>query len=336
MNINIYKQSFSKKIFFVIAVLLCFLIILLLITKSLFAQNQVKKISNQNKPLIFTIKNGYSIDKISQDLYSAGLLNDILYFKIIMKIFYQDNAMAGSYFFDKQESIISLTNRISNGKFNVERVKVTIPEGSDAEEVAWIIMRKIPSFDAPRFLQVAKKNEGYLFPETYFFNITVTPQETYKTLRNEFDNKINSLKDKLNSSQREKLEKNLHQVIVMASLIEEEAKDSESRRIISGIFWKRLRNDWPLQVDASLVYVTGRASLELTKDDLILKSPFNTYINKGLPPQPISNPGLDSIIATLEPIETDFWYYLSDKDEKMHYARNLDEHKINRQKYLDK
>jgi UPF0755 protein len=122
----------------------------------------------------------------------------------------------------------------------------------------------------------------------------------------------------------------------MASIIEEEARTEETRRTIAGILWKRLDNGWPLQVDAAFAFVNGKKkSSELTVEDLAIKSPYNTYANKGLPPTPISNPGLDAISATIRPIATKYYFYLSDDDGNMHYAVTNAEHEANKAKYLE-
>ena len=130
---------------------------------------------------------------------------------------------------------------------------------------------------------------------------------------------------------------NKKEVLTLASLIEREAKHNEDRAIVAGILIKRGENDWPLQIDATVQYVLGRERNwwpQVTKRDLNTNSPYNTYKNKGLPPGPICNPGLASIKAVLYPKKTDFWFYLSDKTGKMHYARTNGEHNANIRKYL--
>ena len=121
----------------------------------------------------------------------------------------------------------------------------------------------------------------------------------------------------------------------MASLIEEEARTEETRRIIAGILWKRLDKGMLLQVDSAFAFVNGeKDSKDLSLDDLKIESPYNTYLHKGLTPTPISNPGLDAIKATVEPIATKYYFYLSDDDGNMHYAVTHDEHVANKFIYL--
>jgi UPF0755 protein len=133
-----------------------------------------------------------------------------------------------------------------------------------------------------------------------------------------------------------KFKKPLDEVVTMASIIEEEANGSlESKRVVSGILWKRISLKMPLQVDSPFVYYNGKNSYTLTKDDLAKDQPYNTYINKGLTPTAITNPGIDSIRAAITPTQTQYLYFLSDKKGGMHYAKTFDEHKQNRELYLN-
>ena len=120
----------------------------------------------------------------------------------------------------------------------------------------------------------------------------------------------------------------------MASLIEKEASGEKDRNIVSGILWKRIEKGIPLQVDAPFLYILGKESSELTKSDLSINSPFNTYKYKGLTPSPIGNPGLDSIKAAINPEDSPYLYYLHDAEGNIHYARTYSEHQKNIRTYL--
>ena len=116
--------------------------------------------------------------------------------------------------------------------------------------------------------------------------------------------------------------------------MEEEGRTTDVRRTIAGILWKRLDMGMPLQVDAAFLYINGKTTFQLATSDLTVASPYNTYLNKGLPPTPITNPGLDAISATVTPIKTPYLYYLTDKNGVMHYAATYDGHLANKEKYL--
>jgi UPF0755 protein len=150
-----------------------------------------------------------------------------------------------------------------------------------------------------------------------------------KTLSDTFQTKIASLESIIDS-----FGKPYSQVVIMASILEAEARKLEDRRVIAGILWKRIQMDMPLQVDAPFEYVSSKNTFTLTTADLRLDSPYNTYTRKGLPPTPIGNPGLEAIQAAVTPIESPYLYYLSDKNGVFHYAETHDGHVKNKAKYL--
>jgi UPF0755 protein len=143
-------------------------------------------------------------------------------------------------------------------------------------------------------------------------------EEAVKPLVQEFATSTRSMKD----------------IITMASIIEKEAGNKTDRRIISGILWKRIDEGMHLQVDVPFYYVMDIAEGGPTLKDLATESPYNTYINKGLPPGPITNPGLDSIRAALNPTPSEYYFYLADSNGVTHYAKTHDGHLANRVKYL--
>lgn len=178
------------------------------------------------------------------------------------------------------------------------QVRVTIPEGYTAKDIASRFNR-FKNFDKDIFLGITQGKEGYLFPDTYFLTGQETETEVVEKMESNFINKVGDIKK---------------DILIMASILEKEAKTEEDKKIISGILWKRLDAGMLLQVDASLDY--------------------NTYSYQGLPSEPICNSGLDSIQAALHPVDSPYWYYLSDKNGNIHYAKTFEEHKINKEKYL--
>jgi UPF0755 protein len=125
--------------------------------------------------------------------------------------------------------------------------------------------------------------------------------------------------------------------LILASLIEKEVPDSDERRLVAGILKKRLSYEIPLQVDAAFCYIKKPPCHPITAEDLTIDSPYNTYKYKGLPPGPISNPGEDAIRAVINPMPSDYWFYLSDPETRRTiFARTLDEHRQNRVKYLSR
>ena len=164
--------------------------------------------------------------------------------------------------------------------------------------------------------------EGYLFPDTYRVWESQLPQGLiYKQLHN-FENKTKNLVNKTN------LDK--HQLLILASILEKEGQTLQEKKMIARIFLNRLKINMPLQSDATINYITQGGRARPTNQDLQVDSKFNTYQNKGLPPGPICNPGLDSIKAAYNPADNDYYYYLHDKNGKIYYAHSLEEHKKNR------
>jgi UPF0755 protein len=123
-------------------------------------------------------------------------------------------------------------------------------------------------------------------------------------------------------------------IVTMASIVEREATSMNDRQIIAGILWKRIDMKYPLQVDPPFYYTLGKDSREITLKDLAADSPYNLYRHTGLSPTPISNPGLDSIYATLHPVKSPYMFYLSDRSGVMHYGKTYDDHLVNKEKYI--
>lgn len=179
------------------------------------------------------------------------------------------------------------------------------------------------------FLRSEISLEGYLFPDTYFIDSASFSSDTLinQMLQN-FQNRFTEeMQQQLANSGR-----TLYDTVIVASLIEKEVRTKGDLEIVSGIIWKRLDNDWLLGIDATLLYNEG--DNEITAEDLEKDTPYNTRLNKGLPPTPISNPGLASIQAALNPEESDYWFYLTDSEGEVHYAEDNAEHESNKAKYL--
>lgn len=278
---------------------------------------------------IFSVSKGSSLSAIAESLKDGGYIRSEFLFKAIVRaVFFSGrSAVAGDYVFEEPMSVLRLARRIVVGNFNLLAVKITIPEGLNKFEISEILEKNLPSFNKEEFLAMAK--EGYMFPDTYFFMPNITTDGIVYTLENNFNQKIQSVNEQI-----EKFGKPLDDVIKIASILETEARTTETRRTIAGILWKRLEKDMPLQVDVSFKYINGKTTFELTSDDLDIDSPYNTYKYAGLPPTPISNPGLDSIKAASDPLNTDYLYFLSDHEGNMHYGVTFEQHKENKFRYL--
>lgn len=280
---------------------------------------------------IITIKEGDTLSDVADKLKEQNVIRSPLWFEsIVIMLNSEKGALSGDYFLGRKENIFSIARRIANGDFNLNLVKVVIPEGATVDEIASIFEKKFDFFDKEEFLNFTAGKEGYLFPDTYFFLPNVKAKEVVRVLGNTFIEKLAEVDENIRA-----FGKPIDEIINMASILEKEARDMEERRMIAGILWKRLEIGMPLQVDAVFNYVNGKNSFTLTAEDLKEDHPYNTYINKGLPPTPISNPGLDSINAAINPIESDYLYFLSDKSGNMHYSKTFEEHVRKKKIYLN-
>lgn len=279
---------------------------------------------------IITVPEGLNLHRLSMQLEKDNVIRSPFWFRAMSIMLGGERTMkAGEYYFSKPTNPFTIAWRIFQGKHDIETVKITIPEGLAVKSISALFGEKFPYFDNPLFERMAP--EGFLFPDTYFMPVTATATSTIKIMRDNFIRKIFPLMPKVELSGR-----TLEEVITMASIIENEAKTKEDRAIVSGILWKRLKLGLPLQVDAAFSYVNGKTTKELTLDDLKIDSPYNTYLYSGLPPSPISNPGIESIEAALNyPTTTPYLYFLTGDNGRMYYSRTFDEHVANKQKYID-
>jgi UPF0755 protein len=281
---------------------------------------------------VVSVTNGKGVTKISQELQAKHIIRSpfwLINFIIVLR--HHRQIVGGEYYFSKPENVFHVAERLAKGDFQVEQIKTTVPEGVTAFDISDILLKNYPTFDASHFIMLAKNKEGYLFPDTYKFGSSVLPEKVIEVMTSNFAKKI---ADKNVQNSIHLFGKPLDQVLVMASILEGEARQMHTRQLVAGILWNRIRLGIPLQVDAAFRYVNGKTTAALTKDDLKIDSPYNTYIHTGLPPTPISNPGLESILAAVTPIQTDYIYFLTDKNGTMHYAKTLDEHAMNVNKYL--
>ncbi len=277
-----------------------------------------------------SIKEGMGLREVANVLKKESLIRSRTAFQIVVILIGGErNIKHGDYGFERRQNTIEIAWRLRNGKFDIEPRRVFIPEGATVREISILAGEKLHNFDRNKFIELSRENEGYLFPDTYFF----LPSDDAFAVRTRmllaFTEKMGPFMDKVRESGH-----SLHEIVTMASIIEEEAKTPDARRIISGILWKRIELGVPLQVDATFLYINGKNTFDLTLEDLRIDNPYNTYKYKGLPPGPISNPGMDAILAALEPIKTPYLYYLSDLDGNMHYGKTFEEHKVNKAKYL--
>ncbi len=308
----------------------------------------------------FIIEKGQGSSEISSNLAEAGLIKSKFLFDSLAVVKGEHNTLlAGTYDLSRGMNASEILDKLSSG--DVAKEVLTIIEGWDLRDIAWWFENKgmfqaeeifevvglpaVNGLEKEALAMVAKlvndfeflgekpaavSLEGYLFPDTYHIIKGATVEQNIRKMLSNFDKKIGAdLRAEI-----VKQDKSLFEILIMASLLEKEVQTLVDKKLVAGILWKRLVYGWPLQVDASLTYITGKASSGITKQDKENDSLYNTYKYYGLPLGPISNPGLESIEASVYYESNPYWFYLSKPDGETVFSKTLQEHNINRAKYL--
>lgn len=282
---------------------------------------------------VVRVEEGQTLREVAQHLSARNVIRFPALFIASVRYAHggDESVVAGDYFFSQRRNLFSVARAVATGDYGLVPHAVRVPEGASVTQMADLLEQELDSFDSEEFVRLGLPLEGYLFPDTYYFLPNVSERHVIETMNNNFREKIAEISEEIELSGH-----SLHEVVTMASIIEKEAENSDrARRTISGVLWKRISVDMPLQVDAVFPYIIGRNTFELTLEDLKVDSPYNTYRYKGLPPGPIANPGLASLKAAIDPIESDFLFYLADLNGRTHFAETFEEHKWNKRRYLD-
>ncbi len=316
-----------KRIIAVVVLILVFVII-----STFWWQNGVLPVNSQdNTPKIFVVKNGQGVREIANNLKTQGLIRDpVVFFLITKKDGLDKKIQAGDFRLNPSMNAYEVAESLTHGTLDIW---VTVPEGYRAEEIADILEEKIPNYDKS-WRSILNQNEGYLFPDTYLIPRDADIDTIISIFKSNFQTKYDSIKS-LKSNSLTKA-----QTVILASLVEREARLEDDRPLVASVIYNRLGIGMKLDIDATLQYALGFQEDEkrwwkkgLTSEDKRINSPYNTYTNPGLPPAPISNPGLSAIKAALNPAQTDYLYYITDKSGKNRYATNLEGHNSNIENY---
>ncbi|WP_442854437.1 endolytic transglycosylase MltG [Bacillus sp. FJAT-29937] len=304
---------------------------------------------DNNKEMKIEIPIGSSTTSIGKILESNGIIKDARVFKYYVKLKNETGFMAGEYSLKPSMTIPEIIGSIKTGKVVEEVVfKVTIPEGKQLKQIAGIIAEKtnrnadevIQKLNDQDFIKAMMAKypdvltddilnanimyplEGYLFPATYpFYKEDPTIEEIIGVM---LDKTASVLREY--GSEMEAQNLSVHQLLTMASLIEEEATEKVDRDQIASVFYNRMETGMPLQTDPTVLYAQGEHKDRVLYKDLEVDSPFNTYKYPGLTPGPIANAGVSSIEAALAPAESDFLYFLATSTGEVLFSKTLDEH----------
>lgn len=294
---------------------------------------------------VFIIKKGETLNSIADNLFRKNLISDIGAFKIYSRLSNLDkNIIAGKFILHKSMTIPEILTTLSSQEKS--ETVITIPEGYTVKEINDTLLKegliannefemavkqfnsyeKYPFLNEEAIKDLPYPLEGYLFPDTYFIDpLNFYSENLIQLMLNNTASKLKEL-DIIDSP-------NLQETIIMASIVEKEVMTEKDAPIVAGILLKRYKENWQIGADATLLYLKN--DREIDYYDLQEDSPYNTRKKIGLPPGPISNPGLVSLRATVHPEDSPYYYYLTTLDTgEVIYAETNDQHNANKRKYL--
>ena len=311
---------------------LCSLAILCLIV-SLIGVFLVSPPTSSGEVVNFDIPTGSNSRRIARRLIAEKLIRSEHAFRLVVR--YRGigkRLQAGTYVLRRNMSLSDILDEFEKG--HVTLVSWTVPEGLTMVAIA--VLWETNGFGTAAAFQEAfdavgllkrygledKTVEGYLFPNTYTFAKGTTAEKVVEIMLREFKKQWIEAFDE----EARDLGRTQHEIVTLASIIEKEAQSESERPRIASVFHNRLKRGWRLQADPTVLYVLENPERLLTKADLGVDSPYNTYMYKSLPPGPIANPGIDSIIAALRPEKTKYLYFVAIGDGKHHFSKTLSEH----------
>jgi UPF0755 protein len=298
----------------------------------------------------FTVQEGERGQGIAERLVEEGVISSEFFFRVYVRLS-DATLQAGSFEFEKGMNIHSVVNAL--GDASVEEVQITIPEGYTAEQIGDVVTDAFSGITeedwelatgsegvwmttalAPLVIPSAQGLEGYLFPDTYRFRADVSAQEIVDTMITTLKRRIAEQGIVLPESGVFGNGFTTHEMLTLASIVQREVLSVPDMKTVAGIFYTRMQIGMALQADSTVNYITGKKDPGVSLEDSRIESAYNTYTVLGLPPGPISNPGIDAIVATLEPSDSNYLYFLTDPEGNVHYASSFEGHISNRQ-YLD-
>jgi len=323
-------------------IIICFIILLVWVIGSIFFS-----VSDSNGEKLFIIESGESIDSIAKRLVDNGYINSSLVFKSYLQVSDKGGQIkAGEHYLSGGMSVADIINKLIVPTAQQDK-QITLIEGWSnfdiADYLADSMGMQVNDFLAAANLDysdyewlpkksLANYTQGYLFPDTY----RILPQSSSKDIVDKLLNTFNSkvylpLQSSINGSSL-----SLHEIVTLASIVEAEVSLDSDRQLVADIFIRRLADNYPLQSDATVNYVTKSGRSQSTIKDTQIDSPYNTYKYAGLPPGPIGNPSLSSIKAVLNPVANTYYFFLTTNDDgRVIYSRTYEEHLQNKAKYLD-
>lgn len=308
------------------------------------------------------IEEGLGVKQISASLVEIGYIHSDYWFRTYAwQKGVEEEFIAGTYTLPEHVSMKQLITILTSHQAQAEIKRITIIEGWNVGEIAQYLEEQLdvpaedfyqlagyPIFDNQNSNGVTQSFdysfdydfladkptdyglEGYLFPDTYHVDSEATADQVIRKALDNFDNKL-SEQMRVDAKARGL---SIYELVTIASILERELLTLEDKKNGASVIYNRLDIGMPLQMDSTVNYVTGKNIPSVTYTDLEVNSPYNTYQHGGLPPGPISNPGLDSLVAAIYPNDTEYVYFLTDPEGRAYFARTGEEHNQNRALYL--
>ena len=314
----------KKQTLFILGIILIAIILLFIFI------DIISPVSCDGEEKLINIEKGWGSNQIAEKLKQENLIKSewiFVYYVWIRN--YNERLQAGEYLLNSGMTVFKITEIIIKGQVVPNWIKVTIPEGWDIKKIQErLIALEVITLDE----KLPIDQEGYLFPDTYYFYKNAGINAVIEKMKANFDKKItNDLLKEI-----EEQGKALYDILKMASILEKEVISDEDRAIASGIFWDRLKINYPLESCATIAYILGKDKWRYSIEETRIKSPYNTYLNIGLPPTPINNPGLSAIKAAIYPTYTDYNFFLTDPETgNTIFSKTLQEHNQNKAKYFE-
>jgi UPF0755 protein len=331
--IDFFKRNFWQASFFIVAIIFFWLIV------SVF--RPIPSTSDSSNIISIKIPHGMNFNQVADSLYQKGLIKSKKYFQLLGVISGKDQKIRSGLFripqeFSSWQILTYLTEE------NNVSIKATIPEGLTSDKIAGILQKTV-EIDSAKFMDLVNDKsfiqslglkagslEGYLFPETYYFDWKMPERDLLMFLVNKtlkvFD--PDSVQNRLSQ-----LNESINEILTLASIIEGEVIVDSERVIISSVYHNRLIRGWRLQADPTIQYILPGEPRRLTYRDLDIDSPYNTYKYPGLPPSPINNPGKRSILAALFPADTNYLYFVATGDGGHRFSQTSEEHAYWKKKF---
>jgi len=341
------SKPLKKLIYLVIGLIVIGLIFLLYLLIVVSMPN-----SDSDQAVFFQIESGQGVNEISQQLKNYQLIKNTFAFETYLWIKRMESSLkAGDYQLAKNLTIKEVTEALVGGPNSNERT-IQIIEGWQAAEIAEYLEEE-EVVEADDFMDAASVTdsrqiipnktydwltdrtagadlEGFLFPDTYRVFKTSDSVDIITKMLDNFDSKMTTTLKQEISNQG----KTIFEIVILASVLEKELRTDADRKMAADLFYRRIEAGIPMQSDATVNYVTGKSLLQPSYADTRLESPYNTYLNRGLPPGPICNPSLSSIKAVIYPEPNEYWYYLNKPDGTTVFSKTLEEHNNNKVRYL--